>query len=61
ASSTSATWIEPSILDACPGYNLTNAVSQGATFTTNLYLAGTACNVFGTNLEILNLTVTYQS
>ncbi|KAJ3982734.1 glycoside hydrolase family 31 protein [Lentinula detonsa] len=61
ASSTSATWIEPSILDACPGYNLTNAVSQGATFTANLVLAGIACNVFGTDLEILNLTVTYQS
>ncbi|KAJ3842661.1 glycoside hydrolase family 31 protein [Lentinula raphanica] len=57
----SATWIEPSVLDACPGYNVTNAVDQDGTFTANLVLAGAGCNVFGTDVEALNLTVTYET
>lgn len=55
------TWIEPSVLDACPGYNVTNPIVQGVTLTAKLNLAGTACNVFGTDLEELSLTVTYET
>ncbi|KAJ4475469.1 glycoside hydrolase family 31 protein [Lentinula aciculospora] len=61
AMSVFATWIEPAVLDACPGYNILNPVSQGATFTADLVLAGAACNVFGTDLENLSLAVTHET
>jgi alpha-glucosidase len=56
-----AAWIEPSVLDACPGYNIKNVVAQGTTLTADLVLAGTACNVFGNDLEQLSLAVTYET
>lgn len=60
-SSVFATWIDPSLLDACPGYNIANPASQGSTFTADLVLAGTACNVFGSDLKSLSLAVVYET
>ncbi|KIK51755.1 glycoside hydrolase family 31 protein [Collybiopsis luxurians FD-317 M1] len=61
AKSTFATWIEPSVLDACPGYKVQNPVTEGAALTADLVLAGKACNVFGNDLEQLKLAVTYET
>lgn len=46
---------------ACPGYNALNVERTDHGFTATLNLAGPACNVYGTDVEILNLTVEYQS
>ncbi|THU91887.1 alpha-glucosidase [Dendrothele bispora CBS 962.96] len=56
-----ATWIEPSVLDACPGYQVSNVNADGSTLTGDLTLAGEGCNVFGTDIANLTLTVTYET
>ncbi|KAF5348995.1 hypothetical protein D9758_012736 [Tetrapyrgos nigripes] len=56
-----ATWIDPSILDACPGYTVSNVVNDGATLNADLTLAGEGCNVFGTDIPRLSLSVTYET
>lgn len=58
---TEGTWVEPSVLDACPGYNAQNVVSEGDTLTADLALAGDACNVFGDDIENLSLKVVYET
>lgn len=55
------TWTEPSVLDACPGYNATNIKTKGATLTADLVLAGKACNVFGNDTSKLTLAVEYET
>lgn len=45
----------------CPGYKASNMVNTSHGLTANLTLAGTACNVYGTDIENLRLTVEYQS
>ncbi|KAI0761474.1 alpha-glucosidase [Trametes elegans] len=57
----SATVTDPTILDACPGYNVQNVSSSGANFTADLVLAGKACNVFGEDIEQLKLELTYET
>ena len=61
ATAVSATYVDPNILDACPGYKATNVISKGSSLTANLVLAGEPCNVFGNDTEKLTLTVTYET
>ncbi|KAI0062102.1 alpha-glucosidase [Artomyces pyxidatus] len=56
-----AEWVDPSILDSCPGYNAVNVKTSAATLTATLVLAGTACNVFGNDTKTLDLAVTYET
>lgn len=46
---------------ACPGYSASNVRQSSNGLTADLTLAGEACNVFGTDLPNLTLTVEYQS
>ncbi|KAI0156539.1 glycoside hydrolase family 31 protein [Xylariaceae sp. FL1272] len=48
-------------VEDCPGYTASNVVDGNATLTADLTLAGTACNVYGTDLTDLKLLVEYQS
>ncbi|KAH9923696.1 alpha-glucosidase [Epithele typhae] len=56
-----ATATDPAVLDACPGYTVDSVVTQGNALTANLVLAGTPCNVFGTDIAALKLEVTYEN
>jgi len=47
--------------DVCPGYTASNVARTQYGFTADLSLAGPACNVYGTDVESLILTVEYQS
>lgn len=47
--------------DACPGYTVKNPKTTSSTFTADLKLAGTACNVYGPDLKNLKLSVTYET
>ena len=46
---------------ACPGYTVSNVARTQFGLTAILTLAGPACNVYGTDIKALNLTVEYQS
>lgn len=52
---------QKSSIDQCPGYEASNVVNTASTLTANLHLAGTACNVYGTDLKDLKLVVEYQT
>ncbi|KAL8982158.1 MAG: hypothetical protein Q9205_003242 [Flavoplaca limonia] len=55
---------DPEAVDAqtfCPGYNASNVERTTSGLTATLTLAREACNVYGTDIETLNLTVEYQS
>lgn len=55
--------IDPQAVNAqsvCPGYKASNLVQNDLGFNAQLTLAGPACNVYGTDVEQLNLTVQYQ-
>lgn len=55
---------DPEAVDAqsvCPGYKGSDVVTTSIGLTATLSLAGKACNVYGTDIETLNLTVEYQS
>ena len=55
---------DPAAVDpqrVCPGYSGSNVVRTDAGLTATLTLAGKACNLYGTDVEFLNLTVEYQS
>lgn len=47
--------------DVCPGYMASNIARTKRGLTARLTLAGTACNVYGTDVTDLNLTVEYQA
>ena len=47
--------------DVCPGYKASNIVRTPYGLKAQLSLAGAVCNVYGTDIEALNLTVEYQS
>lgn len=53
--------VDPTTLDACPGYNATDVATTESGLTATLSLAGPACNVFGTDIETLQLNVTYET
>lgn len=57
----SGTTVDPTVLDACPGYKATNVTTSVNSLTANLVLAGKGCNVFGEDLERLSLQVTYET
>lgn len=44
----------------CPGYKASNVQDTKDGFTADLYLAGPACNVYGTDVEHLVLSVGFQ-
>ncbi|KAL8732435.1 MAG: hypothetical protein Q9181_003955, partial [Wetmoreana brouardii] len=46
---------------ACPGYKATNVKRTAYGLTATLNLAGPACNAYGTDIEMLNLTFEVQS
>lgn len=55
---------DPEARDAqtvCPGYNASNVIRTAHGLVATLTLAGPACNVYGTDVDVLNLTVEYQS
>jgi alpha-glucosidase len=47
--------------DNCPGYSAANIQQSASGLTADLYLDGPPCNVYGTDLANLTLTVEYQS
>ena len=56
--------VDPEAVDAqtvCPGYTASNLVNNTNGFTASLTLAGDACNVYGTDIGDLTLTVEYQT
>ncbi|KIW19190.1 hypothetical protein PV08_03484 [Exophiala spinifera] len=55
---------DPTAADAqaeCPGYNATGVKTSSTGLTAHLALAGSACNVYGTDVHDLDLTVEYQT
>jgi alpha-glucosidase len=46
---------------ACPGYSASNVQQNIHGFTASLSLAGAPCNVYGTDVDELSLSVEYQS
>ena len=60
-SAQNGTYVDPAILDACPGYKAQNVVSNATGLTADLVLAGQACNVFGNDTATLKLEVTYET
>lgn len=47
--------------DACPGYKASNVIRTLNGLTADLSLAGSSCDVYGTDVDFLSLTVEYQS
>ncbi|KAF8888302.1 glycoside hydrolase family 31 protein [Infundibulicybe gibba] len=61
-SSVSATNIDASVLDACPGYSASNVKTTGSKLSADLTLiGGHGCNVFGTDIPKLALNVVYET
>ena len=56
-----AEYVDPAVLDACPGYEATDVKFSGTTLTANLVLSGAPCNVFGDDMKTLDLEVTYEA
>jgi len=56
-----AIFVDPNVLDACPGYKPTDVSASGIKFTATLILAGKACNVFGKDIQKLSLSVEYET
>ena len=52
---------EASDLSQCPGYTASNIQQTSSGLTADLTLAGEPCNVYGTDLRDLTLTVEYQT
>jgi alpha-glucosidase len=55
---------DPAAVDAqtvCPGYKASGVSKSAHGLTAQLSLAGKACNVYGTDVDSLKLTVEYQS
>jgi alpha-glucosidase len=55
---------DPEGIDAqsvCPGYKASNIVENSYGFSARLSLAGKACNVYGTDIDNLNLDVQFQN
>lgn len=46
---------------ACPGYTASNVANTATGLTADLALAGPACNVYGTDIEDLRLSVNYDN
>ena len=50
-----------SSVDDCPGYTASNVQQTASSLTADLKLAGSACNVYGTDIADLKLQVDYQT
>ena len=48
-------------VDDCPGYTASNVATTDGGLTADLKLAGTACNVYGYDVDPLTLEVQYQT
>ena len=48
-------------LASCPGYKASNVKTTSSSLTADLTLAGPACNVYGTDLTDLTLSVVYET
>ncbi|KAH9477307.1 putative alpha/beta-glucosidase agdC [Psilocybe cubensis] len=59
--STLAAVVDPSILQACPGYTATNVRTKRDGLTADLTLRGSGCNVFGPDINKLSLNVVYET
>jgi alpha-glucosidase len=46
---------------SCPGYKASDVSTTANGLTAKLTLAGTPCNLYGTDIEDLTLTVEYQT
>ena len=51
----------PDAQNVCPGYTASNVKTSSTGLTADLALAGKACNVYGTDVSDLSLTVEYQT
>ena len=51
----------PNAQQKCPGYKASNVQETTTGLTADLFLAGTACNVYGNDIGDLTLSVQYQS
>ena len=54
-------FVDPNVLDACPGYKATDVSASGTKVTATLILAGKPCNVFGNDIQELSLSVEYET
>jgi alpha-glucosidase len=61
AVSVSAIQVDPSVLDACPGYSVTNVETRRDGLTADLVLLPNPCNVFGDDIQKLSLSVIYET
>ena len=57
----SAIYVDPTVLDACPGYIATNVEVRRDGLTADLALGGKPCNVFGNDIQKLSLSVVYET
>jgi alpha-glucosidase len=57
----SAVYVDPTVLDACPGYIASNVEVQRNGLTADLVLGGKPCNVFGNDIQKLSLSVVYET
>ena len=48
-------------IETCPGYKAQNVHVEATKVTADLVLAGTACNIYGTDLQNLVLEVNYET
>ncbi len=58
---TVAIYVDPKVLDGCPGYRATNVQTRPDGLTAHLVLGGKPCNVFGDDIEQLLLNVDYET
>ena len=56
-----AVYVDPAVLDACPGYIATNVEVRRDGLTADLVLGGKPCNVFGNDIQNLSLSVVYET
>ena len=56
-----AEYVNPTVLDACPGYIATNVEARREGLTADLVLGGKPCNVFGNDIQKLSLSVVYET
>ena len=57
----STVYVDPAVLDACPGYTATNVEVQHDGLTADLVLHGKPCSVFGDDIQKLTLSVVYET
>jgi len=48
-------------VEGCPGYSASNVQTSGTGLTADLTLAGSACNVYGRDIQDLRLIVNYDN